>query len=191
MAIEQMSDNDIATRMKELSESGNLYSDVFCQYAEELYNRYFSGGNNIARYYGLCYDDAHDAVQEAFIKLFNGIKNFNSNKNFRPWFYQIILNCTRDRYNSISKHNHSQLTEDIKKIENNFEKLHTREGINSIISGLPKKLKEVVILRNYADLSLEKVSEALGISTRQVSNRTKKAYGILKDKIEVAELAGG
>ena len=40
--------------------------------------------------------DADDAVQEIFLRLFRNLKRFDASRAFEPWLYRIALNACRD-----------------------------------------------------------------------------------------------
>ena len=41
-------------------------------------------------------EDARDALQDAFVKAFQALDRFDSNRPFGPWFFQILRNQCRD-----------------------------------------------------------------------------------------------
>jgi len=41
--------------------------------------------------------DAEDALQEAFIKAYNGLKRFNFHSSFATWLYKIVVNTSNTR----------------------------------------------------------------------------------------------
>ena len=45
-------------------------------------------------------EDAKDALQETFIKVFRNMKKFDMKRSFGPWFYQILRNQCRDMLRS-------------------------------------------------------------------------------------------
>jgi RNA polymerase sigma factor (sigma-70 family) len=47
--------------------------------------------------YSLNRDDALEVVNDAFIKIFNNIVNFNSDKPFKAWLRTILVNTAIDR----------------------------------------------------------------------------------------------
>jgi RNA polymerase sigma-70 factor (ECF subfamily) len=47
--------------------------------------------------YSLNRDDALEVVNDAFIKVFNAIGNFNSDKPFKAWLRTIVVNTAIDR----------------------------------------------------------------------------------------------
>ena len=51
---------------------------------------------NIAFRYLRNEEDAQDAVQESFIKLYRHLASFNFNSKFDTWFYRIVVNVCND-----------------------------------------------------------------------------------------------
>lgn len=180
----QYSDNEIAQKMKTLTQTHKANSDEFESLVKELYSRNYPRGFNIARYYGLNRDDARDAVQNAFIKLIRSIKSYNSKKKFFSWYYKIVLNCVRDKYNDLKKHKYGDIENVNAVSKNNFDEFHVREVIRGIISELPEKMKSVVLLRVYGELGFKDISTTLGVSVRQLHNRLNAAYVIIKERLE-------
>ena len=63
---------------------------------EELYNRYYSYALRTATAITKSTQEAADAVQETFIRVYRNIYSFNTNRPFKPWFYRILVNeCNR------------------------------------------------------------------------------------------------
>ncbi len=188
MPFNELSENDIVGKMKDLLKSGDLHNDVIRQYFNEIYTRYYFQCYNISRYYGLNRNDAEDAVQESFIKLFRNIRSYDENRSFKPWLFKIVLNCVKDRYRDLIKHSYTE----IEKAENYsnpaqeilFEEFHMRDVFRSIIIRLPEKLKSAVILRNYSGMDLNATAELLNLSVRQLHNRLSKAYTLIKEGIK-------
>ncbi len=188
MPIKDLSDADLISKARELQKSSEQYDDVVAQYLNEIFNRYYSQGYNIARYYGLSREDASDAVQDAFIKTFKSLQNFDIHKEFKPWFFKIVLNAVRDHYRLNQKHRYTEIENAQNISEEIFNEFHIRQHINGIISSLPSKLKAVVVLRNYGELSFEEISDTLGVSVRQLHNRINQAYELIKQQMEEAQL---
>ncbi len=188
MALSDLSDSQLIGKAKELENGYGSYASVLAQYLSEIFHRYYKDGYNIARYYGLNRDDAEDAVQVAFIKAFKNLQHYNEKKAFKPWFFKIVLNSVRDLHSSNVKHQHAPIESAETMGKEIFEKFHIQESLNSIISSLPDKLKSVVLLRNYADMTFEEISHTLGVSVRQLHNRLNQAYEILKRDVKEAGL---
>ncbi len=188
MSFKEMTESEIIKKIIELMKKNGLYSDVVKQYFQEIYLRYYFQCYNISRYYGLNKQDSEDAVQESFIKLLKSIKGFDNSRPFKPWFFKVVLNSVKDKYNDNKKHSYTNIDyiEDFasNEQENIFEEFHMRDVFHSIIIKLPEKLKSVVVLRNYTDMNLEAISSVVGLSVRQLHNRLSKAYSMIKNDLE-------
>jgi RNA polymerase sigma factor (sigma-70 family) len=67
------------------------------KYQELLYKHFYSYAMGISLRYSLNRDDALEVVNDAFIKVFNAINNFNSEKPFKAWLRTILVNTAIDR----------------------------------------------------------------------------------------------
>src|ERR1700733_1639996 len=67
------------------------------KYQELLYKQFYSYAMGVSLRYSLNRDDAMEVVNDAFIKVFNAIKNFNSDKPFKAWLRTILVNTAIDR----------------------------------------------------------------------------------------------
>ncbi|WP_428330603.1 RNA polymerase sigma factor [Mucilaginibacter sp.] len=67
------------------------------KYQEMLYKHFYGYAMGIGLRYCINRDDALEVVNDAFIKVFNSIKNFDSDKPFKAWLRTIIVNTAIDR----------------------------------------------------------------------------------------------
>jgi len=67
------------------------------KYQEQLYKKFYSFATGIAVRYSLYKDDTMEVVNDAFIKVFNSIKNYDENKSFKAWLRTIVVNTAIDR----------------------------------------------------------------------------------------------
>jgi RNA polymerase sigma factor (sigma-70 family) len=67
------------------------------KYQELLYKQFYGYAMGISLRYSLNRDDALEVVNDAFIKVFNAINNFNSDKPFKAWLRTILVNTAIDR----------------------------------------------------------------------------------------------
>jgi len=82
-----IADDEIISECK----SGNL------KYQELLYKRFYGYAMGISLRYNITRDDALEVVNDAFIKVFNSIGNFNNDRPFKAWFRTIVVNTAIDR----------------------------------------------------------------------------------------------
>ena len=67
------------------------------KYQEVLYKRFYSYAMGISLRYSLNRDDALEVVNDGFIKVFNAIGSYNSDKPFKAWLRTIMVNTAIDR----------------------------------------------------------------------------------------------
>jgi RNA polymerase sigma factor (sigma-70 family) len=74
------------------------------KYQELLYKQFYGYAMGISLRYSFNRDDALEAVNDAFIKVFNAIHNYDSNKVFKAWLRTIVVNTSIDRRRKDMKH---------------------------------------------------------------------------------------
>jgi len=135
-------------------------------------------------------NDAGDAISETIMIGFREIKNLRKVEFFKTWITRILIN----ECNKILKTRGKVVSFDEK--VNAEERLETnREEIIDLkiaINLLDSKLKDVVILFYYNDLSLREISKILKIPVGTVKSRLstakQKLYNILSNEEEVVGL---
>lgn len=146
--------------------------------------------------YGITHDMqmAEDVVADAFITVYERIKQFNTNKRFEPWFCRIVIN------NALKKVKKSRrvgtLTVDlfsqvlvktptsIPGPEENTLNEEFREFVSAAIKVLPPKQRAVVILRYYLDIEEVEMAHILGCPLGTVKWRLHAARTKLKSLFE-------
>ncbi len=73
---------------------GCLKNDRASQKA--LYEQYYSKMLGVCLRYSKDKDDAKDVLHEAFLKVFNNLKNFNGTGSFEGWIRRIMVNTSID-----------------------------------------------------------------------------------------------
>ncbi len=165
----------------------------------ELIDKYKNLVFNLA--YRMTYNlqDAEDISQEVFIRVYKSLSNFNPRYKFSTWLYQVTLNLCRDRFRkgkipSVSldtppnegdqKDFNSLIANPKNNLEEAFLQAEQTNFINTLISSLPPKYREVIILRHLRDLSYEEMSKILNISLGSVKSRLFRARELLKNKLK-------
>jgi RNA polymerase sigma factor (sigma-70 family) len=67
------------------------------KHQELLYKQFYGYAMGISARYSFNNDDAIEVVNDAFIKVFNNIANYNPDKPFRAWLRTIVVNTAIDR----------------------------------------------------------------------------------------------
>src|SRR5713226_3440426 len=123
--------------------------------------------------------DAEDAAQEAMLKAFKHIRQFRAEARFSTLLIQITVNEARMR----KRKDHAHVIEPIadhQDEEGNYtprdfadwreipsetlERNEVRQKLAEALASLGQKYREVFVLRDMQQLSIEETAKALGIS---------------------------
>ena len=139
--------------------------------------------------------DAEEAAQEAFIRVYQHRKNFNSKEKFTTWLYAIATNVVKDRYRWRSRHPSVSLDSQTQEsglppgevlpdqhaspsdLSDSREQL---EALRRAIAGLPEDLRTPLILFEYENLSHREIASVMGCSAKAVEARICRARRRLK-----------
>ena len=140
--------------------------------------------------------DAEDAAQEAVLKAFKHIRQFRSEARFSTWLIQIAVNEARMRRRKqqavVMEPMVDQPDEDGHYVPRDFadwreipsetlERAEVRQKLAEALNSLGQKYREVFILRDMQQLSIENTAKALGISVPSVKTRLLRARLMLRD----------
>ena len=123
---------------------------------------------------------AEDAVQEKFLKAYKSLELYKGKASEKTWLSSIAINCCRDmRRSSWFKHVDSSVS--LETLPEASEPAADYDNALALeIMRLPKRLKEVILLYYFRELSAIETAAVLGISQSAVSNRLKRAKARLK-----------
>jgi len=142
--------------------------------------------------------DAEDAAQEAFLKAFRNLANFRGEAKFSTWLVSITLNEARSRLRSRKNVKMESLDDppegqgqispallrDWREIPSEaLERKEVRHLLQQAITDLPLIYREVFLLRDVEELSVNESAEALGITVASVKVRLHRARIMLQKKL--------
>ena len=134
-------------------------------------------------------DEAEDVLQEVFLQVHKSLSTFQPSKGaFTTWLHRITvnhcLNRRRKRHLSIlplDDISRTSLTDHSPSPEG---RLGEKEVVQQALSRLSEKLRTVVILRYYWDLSYAEVAQILNIPVGTVKSRLYLGLKTLRKKLE-------
>src|ERR1700678_470857 len=165
---------------------------------EELVRRYDRNVFRIAQHITQNREDAEDVVQDAFLKAYQNLGNFQEQSKFYTWLVRIAVNEALMRLRRRRPERMVSLDEDIKTEEDsmprevadwspNPEQLYNqaelREILTRTIQGLPASFRTVFVLRGGEGLSTEETAEALDLSIPAVKSRLLRARLQLRERL--------
>jgi RNA polymerase sigma-70 factor, ECF subfamily len=130
---------------------------------------------------------AKDIAQESFVSAYSALKTFKGRARFSSWLYRITLNKCRDylrskRGNDLSPidHNSPPLSEEANPEYRLRAKEHDRT-IQRVLSKLPLKYRELLILKHIEELDYKEIAAMLGLSLTNLKVRTHRAREMFKE----------
>lgn len=165
---------------------------------EELVNRYerkiFRLTMNITRNR----EDAEDAMQDAFLKSYAHLKDFQEDSRFYTWLVRIAANealmrLRKRRPNQFSLDEPIEGDEDLMprelqdwgpSPEQRFAQTEMHEILSDVIDKLEPDFRVVFVLRDIEELSTEETAKTLGISVPAVKSRLLRARLKLRQKLD-------
>ena len=150
----------------------------------QLYNQYCNGMYIVAKRFVKDDMDAEDVLQEAFIKAFSKLHQYQAEVTFGAWLKRIVINKSIDFLKS-KKERLIELEEaHLKVIDTDdddkwlVDDAITVNEVKDAINKLPDKYKYVVMLYLIEGYDHQEISEILNIS--EVASRTQLSRGKVK-----------
>jgi len=165
---------------------------------EELVKRYDSKLLRIAQHVTHNLEDAQDAVQEAFLKAFQKLEQFQENSKFSTWLVRIAINQSlmklRKQYRKSEvsidqgfQPEQAVLSPEIAdRAPNPEERYRTSELRKLLIDALQElrpSLRVVFVLRDIEGFSTEQTAEALNLSQAAAKTRLLRARLQLRQRL--------
>ncbi len=134
-------------------------------------------------------DEAHDALQEGFIKVFLNLKKYNGQGSFEGWVRRIITNTAIDalrkkkntHFTSIDETEYDWLEqEDDSEIEWNSVLMKEKDRVLEAVHALSPAYRAVFVLYVIEDYTHREIAEQLSISEGTSKSNLAKAKMNLK-----------
>jgi RNA polymerase sigma-70 factor (ECF subfamily) len=141
-------------------------------------------------------EEARDATQETFLAAFRNLRGFRGEAKVSSWLHRIAVNQCISRQRRSKTRNESALDDEQ---ENSFaapasysparlaegrqETLAVRRAINS----LPVELRQVVVMKEFEELTFREIAEALDLPLSTVKSRLYTAMKQLQLRLQKFE----
>jgi RNA polymerase sigma-70 factor (ECF subfamily) len=132
--------------------------------------------------------DAEDALQEIFLKVFDRIKNYRGDSAFSTWLYRMTTNHCLDilrrrkilTFMGFENAPEAQEKKDSEKaVDLGFSPV-----IAKALERLPEKQKACLLLREMEEMSYEDIASTLGVTLGSVKSNIHRAKAYLKEALE-------
>jgi RNA polymerase sigma-70 factor, ECF subfamily len=143
-------------------------------------------------------EDAEDVTQDAFLKAYEKLDQFQGNSKFYTWLVRIAVNESLMRLRKRRTGRMVSIDEDVETEEGsvprdladwapdpeqNYNQAELAEILRKTIQGLPHGFRVVFVLRDVEGLSTEETAETLGLSVPAVKSRLLRARLQLRERL--------
>jgi RNA polymerase sigma-70 factor (ECF subfamily) len=165
---------------------------------EELVKRYDRNVFRIAQHITQNREDAEDVVQDAFLKAYGNLNQFQEQSKFYTWLVRIAVNEALMKLRRRRPERTVSLDEDVKTDEDSiprevadwspnpeqqYKQAELKQILTKTINGLPPSFRTVFVLRDVEGLSTEETAEALNLSIPAVKSRLLRARLQLRERL--------
>ncbi len=154
---------------------------------QKLYEQYASALLGICMRYAKDRQQAEDFLQEAFIRIFMNLKNFERKSSLRTWMERIVINTAITHYKKEMKHskhdNISQMDETKSLQEDTFEPSFSQEELLQVIRELPKGFQLVFNLYAIEGYKHREIADLLDIDVNTSKSQYSRAKKLIREKL--------
>jgi RNA polymerase sigma-70 factor, ECF subfamily len=146
-------------------------------------------------------EDAHDAVQEAFLSAFKALGSFDGRSRLTTWLHRITVNVCLMKLRSRRRHPEHAIEDLLPDFladghhknpprswnvqsTQTLESHEQRDLVRSMIDELPDAYREVLLLRDIEEHDTDQTAEALGITAAAVKTRLHRARQALRTLLD-------
>ena len=127
--------------------------------------------------------DADDIFQEVFVRLVKSSPEFGSDEHMKAWLIRVTVNCSKTLWLSAWKRrmvfledkDWNRLPAEEAPVEN--------EALEEAMRALPMKMRRVIHLFYYEEMSVEQIGKALSEKPSTVRSQLSRARKILKKQL--------
>lgn len=168
-----MKNNNEAAELIKIFKDGDksVFADLVNPYYMQAYKVAYSILNQ--------HQDAEDATQNAFIKIYKSLDQFKGQSNFKSWLIRIVRNHAIDLYRSNKRTSRIKDTfKDAIKPEciysggsSTVRLQEMKSDLSTLIGNISPRYEKVIKLRFMDSLSYEEISDTLMCSVGTVKSR--------------------
>jgi RNA polymerase sigma-70 factor (ECF subfamily) len=158
------------------------FRQLFEKYKDRVFSisLYFFGGDEAT---------AADVTQQVFLKLFTRISQFNGEAEFTTWLYRLTTNACVDEQRK--RRRFLQFGEGVEVIEprekrtqeDSLARVEIAESVKLAVAALKPKLRVVMLLKYFEEMSYEEIAAILNLSKGTVASRLNRGHKILARKL--------
>ena len=144
-------------------------------------------------------EDARDATQETFLAAFRNLRGFRGEAKVSSWLHRIAVNQCISRQRRSKVRSESALDDEEERNSRSFvspisfsparvvEGRQETAAVRRAINSLPIELRQVVVMKEFEELTFREISEALELPLSTVKSRLYTALKQLQMRLQKFE----
>ena len=144
-------------------------------------------------------DDARDATQETFLAAFRNLRGFRGEAKVSSWLHRIAVNQCITRQRRAKVRSESALDDEQEKQADRFaipvdhspatlvEGRQETAAVRRAINSLPIELRQVVIMKEFEELTFREIADVLDLPLSTVKSRLYTALKQLQMRLQKFE----
>lgn len=141
-------------------------------------------------------DEAKDATQETFIAAYRNLPKFRGEAKVSSWLHRIAVNQCLTVKRRAKSRSESYIDEESNEVDrvfiapskyepgNEAEQSERLRIVRQAVSSLPVELREVVVMKEFEEMTFQQISETLELPLSTVKSRLYTALKQLRMKID-------
>jgi RNA polymerase sigma-70 factor, ECF subfamily len=167
------------------------------EFFEILVRRYMEKAFRIALDFTRDTEEAKDLSQEAFLRAFSRIKQFNGRSSFYTWFYRLVVNLCLDHTRRKGKViwerleserddecERKELTDHASAPDQEAIAGETKRRVDKTLDAMPNKQRTAFILRNHEGLPIADIAKVMKTTEGTVRVYLHRAVAALRQCLE-------
>ena len=172
-----------------LAGDGDAFGEVVRRWERKIY----------ALAYGITgsVEEARDATQETFIAAYRNLQGFRGEAKVSSWLHRIAVNQCITRQRRARVRAETGIEDEVGAAGEGFlaagvrgsparaaEARERTEAVRRAVAALPPELREVVVMKEFEDLTFQEIADALQIPLSTVKSRLYTALKQLRLRLE-------
>jgi RNA polymerase sigma factor (sigma-70 family) len=151
---------------------------------EILYKRYFSFAMSICIRYTHDENEAMEIVNDSYMKVLEGLSDYDSSRPFKPWYGKVLVNSAIDNYRKNLKYNDYLSINTIAETEDREPEIEAELSVNDILNlyrYLPGNYKITFNLFEIEGYSHEEIGQMMGVTASTSRSNLARAKKMLRE----------
>ncbi len=131
-------------------------------------------------------EDAEEAVQDTFLRVYDHLEQFRPDARFEPWLFRILANRCRTVRDRRRRRESLVTTGELPAVAAASTEISRDflEEVEAALEDLPTEQREAFLLRHVEDLSYEDMAVITGVRLSALRMRVKRACDTLRTRLQ-------